>query len=65
MRSGRADCLGQGERKEKLTMVRGRINMQGSNEAQERPSLKSGLEEYETQQRGTRETIFKIRTGRI
>jgi hypothetical protein len=39
MESGGADCYGQGERKEKLTMVRGRINMQGSNEAQERPFL--------------------------
>jgi hypothetical protein len=39
MASGTADCWVQGERKEKLTMVRGRINMQGSNEAQERPFL--------------------------
>jgi hypothetical protein len=46
MASGRADSSGQGERKEKLTMVRRRINMQGSNEAQERPFLYSGLEEY-------------------
>jgi len=39
MASGRADCWGQGERKENLTMVRGRINMQGSNEPQQRPFL--------------------------
>jgi len=39
MASARADCSGQGDRKEKLTMVTGRRNMPGSNEAQERPFL--------------------------
>jgi len=39
MGSGGTDCYGQGERKEKLTMIRGRKIMQGSKEAQERPFL--------------------------
>jgi hypothetical protein len=39
MASGRAHCYGQGERKENLRMVTGRINVQGSNDAREKPFL--------------------------
>jgi hypothetical protein len=39
MASGRAHCYVQGERKENLRMVTGRLNMKGSKEAREKPFL--------------------------